>query len=111
MDLVGKKLLEKLKRKNLGNKLLGDSIEALVHDIENSSWSNKLELRNARPDADNITDNYYFFNINIHRAFILFEFEDGEATVVWCGTHDEYETTFKNNKNTAKKWLKDKGHI
>jgi mRNA interferase HigB len=25
--------------------------------------------------------------------------------VVWVGTHQEYEMTFKNDKNTIKKWL------
>lgn len=43
---------------------------------------------------------------------ILIEFgEDCEATIVWCGTHDEYEATFKNNKDTIAKWLKSKGYI
>jgi len=43
---------------------------------------------------------------------ILFEFtEKGEATVVWTGTHQEYEAVFKNNKNTIKKWLKANGWI
>ena len=42
---------------------------------------------------------------------IEFEEESGEATIQWCGSHDEYEITFKNNKNTIEKWLKDKGLI
>lgn len=37
---------------------------------------------------------------------ILIEFDINEATAVWVGTHREYETTFKNNRNTIKKWLK-----
>lgn len=37
---------------------------------------------------------------------ILIEFDDSEATIVWTGTHQEYEKTFKNNKNTIKKWLR-----
>jgi mRNA interferase HigB len=36
---------------------------------------------------------------------ILIEFDDKEASVVWVGTHQEYDKTFKNNKNTIKKWL------
>jgi hypothetical protein len=45
-------------------------------------------------------------------VMILIEFEDnGEATIVWCGSHDEYETTFKNNKSTIKKWLNNQGLI
>lgn len=37
---------------------------------------------------------------------ILIEFDDGEASVVWTGTHQEYGATFKNNKKTIKKWLR-----
>jgi len=37
---------------------------------------------------------------------ILIEFSDKEATVVWAGTHQEYEAVFKNNRNTIKKWLR-----
>ncbi|MGB1283229.1 MAG: hypothetical protein ACPG44_02075 [Polaribacter sp.] len=36
----------------------------------------------------------------------MIELNDSEATVVWAGTHQEYETTFKNNRNTIRKWLK-----
>ncbi|XJR89516.1 hypothetical protein ACH34E_01525 [Elizabethkingia anophelis] len=43
---------------------------------------------------------------------ILIEFDDqGEATIVWAGTHKEYETIFKNNKATIEKWLRSKGYI
>ncbi len=43
---------------------------------------------------------------------ILIEFDEiGEATIVWCGSHDEYEVTFKNNKKTIERWLIKKGLI
>ncbi len=66
-------------------------------------------MKEARPDADIVhSDGFYFFNLNIHRTMILIEFdEDGEATVVWAGSHQEYDKTFKNNKSTIKKWLRD----
>jgi len=111
MEIIGKKHLEKLKRKNKGNTLLCDAIDKLLSDLKNSSWENKLDVINERSDADCVHEDYYFFDINVHRVFILIEFEDDEATIIWCGSHDEYENTFKNNKNTIKKWLKDKGHI
>jgi hypothetical protein len=42
----------------------------------------------------------------------LIELDDeGEATIVWAGTHQEYEATFKNNKITIEKWLRQKGYI
>jgi hypothetical protein len=34
------------------------------------------------------------------------DFQDNEATVVWLGNHQEYESNFKNNKETIRKWLK-----
>lgn len=36
----------------------------------------------------------------------MIEFEeDGEMTVVWAGNYNDYEKTFKNNRNVIKKWL------
>ncbi len=111
MDIIGKKHLEKLKIKNKGNVLLHNAIDRLFDNLKESNWGNKLDVINERPDANCVHDDFYFFDINIHRVFILIEFEEDGATIIWCGNHDEYETTFKNNKNTIKKWLKNKGHI
>lgn len=73
----------------------------------------KQKIKDIRKDADLVHNNgFYFFNINIHRTMILIEFdEEGEATVIWEGTHQEYETTFKNNKATIEKWLRSGGYI
>ena len=113
MEIVGKKLLEKLKRKNKGNTLLISAIETLITDLEQTTFLNQTALLLKRKDADCVhSDGFYFFNINIHRTLVLVEFEqNGEITIVWCGSHDEYESTFKNNKNSIRKWLKDKDWI
>lgn len=106
MRLTNKKILEKLKRKNRGNAYLTKAIDKLIKDIDENDWKGQKELDKTRTNADNVhSDGFYFFNINIHRTMILIEFADSEATVVWAGSHQEYETTFKNNKNTIKKWL------
>lgn len=43
---------------------------------------------------------------------ILIEFEEnGDATIVWAGNHDDYELTFKNNRKVIKKWLRDNNWI
>jgi mRNA interferase HigB len=107
MRLLNKKLLEKLKRKNKGNLSLAKAIDKLIKDFEDNDWENQAELKITRADADKVhSDSFYFFNINIHRTMILIEFQDNEATVVWAGTHQEYETTFKNNRNTIRRWLR-----
>ena len=113
MRLIGKKQLEKLKRKNKGNTPLVLEINNLIKDIEEDNWENQTELKVIRKDADCVhSDGFYFFNISIHRTLILIEFEeDGDASVVWVGNHQEYEKIFKNNKSAIKKWLKSNNWI
>jgi mRNA-degrading endonuclease HigB of HigAB toxin-antitoxin module len=107
MRLINKKALEKLKRKNRGNVSLSAAIDKLINDIEGSKWHSQSELKKERPDADRVhREGFYFFNIYIHRTMVLIEFDDQEASVVWVGTHQEYDATFKNNKNAIKNWLK-----
>lgn len=113
MRLTGKNKLVKLKAKNSGNVNLCSEIDKLIDDIENNNWTTQTEVKASRKDADCVhSDGFYFFNIAIHRIMILLELaDDGEATVIWTGSHQEYESTFKNNKNTIKKWLKSKNYI
>ncbi|WP_281632971.1 type II toxin-antitoxin system HigB family toxin [Flavobacterium luteolum] len=112
MRIIGKKTILKIKKKNIGNKKLCDEIDKLILDLEkfNSNENTICEIRN---DADCVhSDGFYFFNINIHRTLILIEFDDdGEATIIWAGTHLEYESTFKNNKATIEKWLRKNSYI
>ncbi|MDO5970622.1 type II toxin-antitoxin system HigB family toxin [Flavivirga aquimarina] len=112
MRLTNKKTLEKFKRKNKGNINLARAVDKLIEDIEENDWKNQTELNRSRSDADCVhSDGFYFFNISVHRTMILIEFDDGEASVVWLGNHKEYESLFKNNKGTIKKWLKSNNWI
>ncbi len=107
MELLRKDRLLKLKKKNKGNSRLSGAIDKLILDIENARWSTKLEVKKIRPDADCVhSDGFYFFDIHIHRTMVLIVFEQNEATIIWTGTHDEYDVTFKGNKNTIRKWLR-----
>lgn len=105
MEIVGKKILEKIKRKNKGNIPLIASIDSLIKTLVENEFTNQSDILKIRPDADCVhSDGFYFFDINIHRTLLLIEFEENEeATIVWAGSHDEYEKTFRNNKNTIKK--------
>lgn len=112
MRLLAKNKLEKLKKKNRGNQKLVKAIDQLIVDIENSDWEDELSMKSDRPDADCVhNDGFYFFNINIHRSMILIEFMDDEASIVWCGNHDDYERIFENNKDTIEKWLRKNDYI
>ncbi|MBL7890883.1 MAG: type II toxin-antitoxin system HigB family toxin [Bacteroidia bacterium] len=124
MEFVSKQKLLKLKKKNRGNIPLQEAVDKLIKDIEEAKWKSKTDVKASRIDADCVhNDGFFFFNINVHRTMVLLEFsieddqsiEDkkddsyqGEASVVWVGTHEEYESTFKNNKDTIEKWLRGK---
>lgn len=112
MRLLGKSKILKLKKKNIGNKKLCTAIDELISDLE-AFEPDKESINDIRKDADCVhRDGFYFFDINIHRTLVLIELdENGEATIVWVGTHQEYETTFKNNKATIEKWLRSNGYI
>lgn len=112
MKLIRKDKLLKLKRKNQGNLKLSKAIDKLIKDIENSDWKNKLELIESRSDADRVhSENFFFFNINVHRTLILIVFKEQFAEILWVGNHDEYDTTFKGNKKTIETWLRNHGKV
>ncbi|AWO00730.1 addiction module toxin RelE [Chitinophaga alhagiae] len=112
MRVLGKNKLIKLKKKNKGNKPLCAEIDKLVEDLEGFNPQN-TKLSDVRKDADCVhNDGFYFFNISVHRSLVLVDFDDdGEATIVWAGSHDDYERIFKNNKPSIEKWLRKNGHI
>lgn len=112
MELLRKDKLLKLKRKNQGNVKLSKAIDKLISDIGDSEWKNKMELIESRPDADRVhSDNFFFFDINIHRTMILIAFNEQEAEILWVGNHSEYDNTFKSNKRTIETWLRNHGKI
>lgn len=113
MRLTQKAILLKVKHKNKGNIKLCKAIDEFIATVEEKNWENREELLSDRPDADQVhKDGFYFFDVNIHRMLVLMELgSNGEATIVWAGTHDDYERIFKNSKDSIRKYLRDKGWI
>jgi len=88
------------------------AIDKLITDIESSEWKGKMELIKARPDADRVhSEDFFFFNINVHRVFLLIVFSEQKAEILWVGSHDEYDIIFKGNKKTIEIWLRNHGKI
>jgi len=108
LRVINKHILGKLIKKNRGSSKLVEAVQQLLTDIEASDWKTPLDLTMKRADADCVYGGkFYFFNISKYRTLILIEFDDdGEATIVWAGNHDDYELIFKNNRNVIKKWLR-----
>lgn len=112
MEILRKDRLLRHKIKNKGNTKLNKAIDSLIVDIEKANWRTKNEIVAERPDADCVhSEGFYFFNINIHRTMILIVFEENEATIIWTGSHDDYDLTFKGNKKTIENWLRKQGLI
>jgi len=112
LKLIRKDKLLKLKRKNRGNLKLAKDIDKLIIDIERAKWKDKLGLIESRPDADRVhSEDFLFFDINVHRAFTLVVFTEQYVEILWVGNHDEYDTTFKGNKKTIEAWLRNHGKI
>jgi hypothetical protein len=109
MRIIGKKTILKLKKKNIGNSKLCDAIDQLICDLE-SFDPKKNALKDVREDADSVhQDGFYFFDIHTHRTLILIELDDeGEATVIWAGNHQEYERTYKITNPRLKNGLEPK---
>ncbi len=112
MEINGKDILVKLRSKNLSNKRLVQAIDQLVNDFEDGSLNTFGRLLEIRQDADKVHNaGFYFFNMHTYRTLIYLEAVDNSLTVVWTGGHEEYVSTFKNNKNTIEKWLRRKHWI
>lgn len=112
MELLRKDRLIKLRKKNRGNTKLVKAINKLIEDIESANWQDRFDILNNRSDADRIYgDNFYFFDINIHRTMIMILFNEQEAEILWVGNHDEYDKTFKGNKKTIETWIRNQGKI
>ncbi|MCE6990781.1 type II toxin-antitoxin system HigB family toxin [Dyadobacter sp. CY323] len=109
MRLEGKKWLYQLKKKNLGNVKLCRAIDRLIADLENADISSSADIKLIRKDAEKVHNaGFYFLDILVHRTLILVTVENGQIEIVWAGSHQEYEKTFKNNKNSVEKWLRNK---
>lgn len=52
MEIIAKAKLEKLKRKNRGNSALGEAIDKLIEDLEQTNSLSFEQLKKVRPDAD-----------------------------------------------------------
>lgn len=112
MLIYRKNILLKLQKKNTGNTKLCKEIDRLIADLE-AYRPGRKRIKDIRPDADCVhSEGFYFFDIHVHRTLVLIETEgEGEATIVWAGTHREYEETFKNNRASIEKWLRRNNHI
>jgi mRNA interferase HigB len=68
-------------------------IEAWLHESESLSWATPQDVRNRFPSASFLLGNVVIFNVrgNNYRLEVHVDFRNGIATVLWVGTHREYD--------------------
>ena len=111
MHINRKDILSKLRKKNQGNARLAQTIDQLISDFEGRSATFDQVLK-IRKDADKVHNaGFYFFNILTYRTLVFIDQIDDSADIVWAGSHEEYVSIFKNNKNRIEKWLRSNNWI
>lgn len=82
--IVNIRILQKHLKKNKGNTKLRSEINKLISTIETAKWSKSTQIKKARPDADRVhPEGFYFFNIAIDRTMILIELDEEKQQL--CG--------------------------
>lgn len=105
MEVIGRQTLDKHARNNpVLQKVLNEF-------VEKASWKNGTDLKVTFPEADRIFKNVYVFNLTgSDRTLALVYFVGGQVQIAWAGNHQAYERELKNNKDTIRKFLKQKGY-
>lgn len=68
-------------------------IEAWLHEVEGASWISPQEIRERYASASFLQGGLVIFNVrgNKYRMEVHVAFRNGIVTVLWLGTHREYD--------------------
>ncbi len=68
-------------------------IEAWLHETETVSWLTPQDIRSRHTSASFLHGNVVIFNVrgNKNRLEVRIAFRNGIVTVLWIGTHREYD--------------------
>ena len=68
-------------------------IEAWLHEVEGMSWSIPQDIKHRYATASFLPGNVVIFNVrgNHHRLEAHVAYRNGLITVLWIGTHRDYD--------------------
>lgn len=68
-------------------------IEAWLHEAETTSWATPQEIKDRFASASFLRGNVVIFNVrgNAHRLEVHVAYRSRIVTVLWLGTHREYD--------------------
>jgi len=69
-------------------------VEAWLHEVEGMSWNTPRDIKNRYTAASFLPGNVVIFNVrgNKHRLEVHVAYRNGLITVLWIGTHRDYDT-------------------
>jgi mRNA interferase HigB len=68
-------------------------LAAWLYEVEGMAWTTPQEIRNRYATASFLPGNLAIFNVrgNNHRLEVNVAFRTGIVTVLWIGTHRDYD--------------------
>lgn len=68
-------------------------IEAWIYETEAVRWLTSHDIKNRYPSASFLAGNVVIFNVrgNNYRLEVLVAYKVGLVTILWIGTHAEYD--------------------
>jgi mRNA interferase HigB len=68
-------------------------IEAWLHEADAAVWLTPQDIKNRYASASFLAGNTVIFNVkgNQYRLEVVFAYYVGVVSVVWAGTHSEYD--------------------
>lgn len=97
MKLIGKKILDDFKSDHADVRTW---INNWVSDVESAKWDNTQDIKNKYSSASFLANCVVIFNVkgNSYRLETIIAYAVKVVTVVWIGTHAEYDKRIKKDK-------------
>jgi mRNA interferase HigB len=90
MRIAGRERLERFCEKHADARAW---IERWLADVELAAWTQPRDIRSQYASASLLADNVVIFNVkgNAYRLEVAVAYRTGVVSIVWAGTHREYD--------------------
>jgi mRNA interferase HigB len=90
MKIVGRDRLDAFCKKHADSR---QWIEAWLQETENAPWKNSQDIKDRYASVSFLAGNVAIFNVkgNHYRMEVIVAYRAGVVSVIWIGTHAEYD--------------------
>jgi mRNA interferase HigB len=91
MKVLGRQLLTEFKKRHADAR---SALDAWLAEAGAAEWTKPQDIKNRYRGASFLKGNQVVFNIkgNRYRLLVTVAYQLGFVTLLWVGTHEEYET-------------------